>query len=302
MPSVPSHIQIFAGIDGGGTRCRVRLRDASGQMIGQAEGGAGNIRLGLELVWGHMLSALDEALAQSGRDRSAYAALSLGLGLAGIADAGDAARTVAAGPVVARCDAASDAHAAVLGAFSGGNGGILISGTGSSAYAWVDGKGTQVGGWGFELCDDGSAADLGRCALRATLDAMDGMAPQSSMTQAIASRFGSAAGIVHFVTDARPCDYGKLSPLVMQFAEAGDAVAVALVEQEARDMGRYIARLNEIGAHKVALVGGMAQVLRPWLSPSVHTVLTEPQHDAVEGALLMAQGQPNGLTAAPVAA
>ncbi|WP_235079960.1 BadF/BadG/BcrA/BcrD ATPase family protein [Asticcacaulis sp. AC402] len=296
--------QIFAGVDGGGTKCRVRLRNAQGVLIGEAEGGSGNIRLGLDLVWNNILTAIDQALVNAGagpgRNSAVFGKMSLGLGLAGISDAGDAARTIAAGPRFGRCEASSDAHTAVLGAFSGRDGGILISGTGSAAYAWVGGKGIQVGGWGFELCDDGSAADLGRDALRAALDGQDGMAPTTDFTRAVIARFGTATDIVHFVTDARPRDYGQLAPMVMQFADAGDAVAVALVEQQARFMGRYIARLNEIGAKSVCLVGGMAPVFQPWLSPAARAVLAEPEHDALEGAILMAQGHANGLTPAKV--
>ncbi|ESQ87483.1 ATPase [Asticcacaulis sp. AC460] len=291
-----SAFQIFAGVDGGGTKCRVRLRDAQGALIGEAEGGSGNIRLGLDLVWNNILSALDTALGKAGRNRSVFPKMSLGLGLAGISDAGDAARTIAAGPDFGRCDASSDAHTAVLGAFSGRDGGILISGTGSAGYAWVGGKAIQVGGWGFELGDEGSAADLGRNALRAALHAHDGLGPVTEFTRAVIAHFGAPADIVHFVTDARPRDYGQLSPMIMTFADAGDSVAVTLVEDQARFMGRYIGRLHELGAAKVCLVGGMAPVLQPWLSPAARSVLAEPEHDALEGAILMAQGAANGLS------
>lgn len=293
-PSDP-RLELFAGVDGGGTRCRVRLRDAMGHTVGEGEAGSGNIRLGLDLVWGHVLEALDQALAQAGRDREAFAHMSLGLGMAGISDAGDAERTIAAGPMFARAVAASDAHAACLGAHGGRDGGIIISGTGSAAYAWVAGRGTQVGGWGFELFDKGSAADLGRCALRAALEAQDGMGPQSNLTRAILARFGSAAEIVHFVTDAHPRDYGALAPEIMAFADAGDAVATALVRAQTGEIGRYVGRLKAIGADKVSLVGGMAPVFTPWLDATTRDAVTPPQHDALEGALLMAHGASTGL-------
>jgi len=85
-----------------------------------------------------------------------------------------------------------------------------------------------------------------------------------------------------------------LAPMTMQYAEAGDPVAVELVQQSAHDLGRYIMRLHEIGCAKVCLVGGMAQPFSPWLSPWTKQVLAEAEHDAVEGALLLAQGAKNG--------
>ena len=295
MSSPDSHLQLFAGVDGGGTKCRVRLRDAGGTLLGEAEGGSGNVRLGLDLVWGNIIAALDDVLAQAGLDRSAYGRISLGLGLAGISRADDAEATIAAGPKFARCDAASDAHTACLGAFSGRDGGILISGTGSAAHAWVGGQSYQIGGWGFEVCDNGSAADLGRSAIREALMGYDGLAPETDFTRALIARFGQPADIVHWVTTAKPRDFGALAPMIMSHAGKGDIVAVALVEKSAHDLGRYIARLHEIGARKVCLVGGMAPVFMPWLSSWARSVLAEPEHDALEGAIMLAYGTANGL-------
>jgi glucosamine kinase len=290
--SVP---QLFAGVDGGGTKCRVRLRDAKGALLAEGEGGPGNIRLGLNLVWANILGALEQALDRAGQP-VVWERISLGLGLAGIADASDVGKTIKAGPRFLRIDATTDAHAACLGAFSGRDGGILIAGTGSAGYAWVGQKAHTVGGWGFELCDDGSAAALGREAIRSALQGYDGMAPATDFTRAVIAHFGQPADIVHWVTTAKPRDFGVLAPMTMQYAEAGDAVAVELVQQSAHDLGRYIMRLHEIGCEKVCLVGGMAEPLSPWLSPWTKSVLAEPEHDALEGALLLAQGAQNGFS------
>lgn len=297
MNQPDSSLTLFAGVDGGGTKCRVRLRNAEGVLLGEAEGGSGNIRLGLELVWGNITAALDQILVQNGLDRSAYGHMSLGLGLAGISCLDDALATIKAGPKFARCDAASDAHTACLGAFSGRDGGILISGTGSAGYAWVGQKAHQVGGWGFEVCDNGSAADLGRAAIRAALEGYDGLGPHTDFTRAVIAHFGGhPADIVHWVTNAKPRDYGTLAPLIMQFADKSDAVAVAIVQRSADDLARYINRLHVLGATKICLVGGMASVFTPWLNPSARALLADAEHDALEGAILMAHGVSNGMT------
>jgi len=295
MKNPDNQARLFAGVDGGGTKCRVRLRDAAGQLLAQAEGGPANIRLGLNLVWSNILDALSQALRQAGQPE-AWDTIAIGLGLAGIADAEDATRTLKAGPRFARCAAASDAHTACLGAFSGRDGAILISGTGSAGYAWVGGKALPVGGWGFEVCDYGSAADLGREAIRIALQSVDGLAPSSAFTDAMLRHFGGQpADIVHWVTTAKPRDYGALAPMIMGFANQNDIVAVPLVEKQAHDIGRYIARLIELGASKVCLVGGMAPVFTPWLSPAARSALAEPEQDALDGAILLARGAPNGL-------
>eukprot|EP01042_Synura_sphagnicola_P028108 gene28108-36273_t len=122
MNTPDTRLPLFAGVDGGGTKCRVRLRNAEGVLLGEAEGGSGNIRLGLDMVWGNILNALDATLKQAGYATSDWSQISLGLGLAGISCADDVAATIKAGPRFGRCDASSDAHTACLGAFSGNDG------------------------------------------------------------------------------------------------------------------------------------------------------------------------------------
>ena len=38
---------LFLGVDGGGTRCRARLTEVDGRMLGEGIAGSANIRLGL---------------------------------------------------------------------------------------------------------------------------------------------------------------------------------------------------------------------------------------------------------------
>ncbi|MET0529639.1 MAG: BadF/BadG/BcrA/BcrD ATPase family protein, partial [Microvirga sp.] len=57
---------LFLGIDGGGTKCRARLRDAKGNLLGEGTGGPSNIRLDPDVVWASILTACRETLAQAG--------------------------------------------------------------------------------------------------------------------------------------------------------------------------------------------------------------------------------------------
>ncbi len=285
----------YIGIDGGGTRCRARLTNRAGKLLGEGTGGASNIRLGLGPVWRNLMMAVDEALAQAQLSHADLPDIHLGLGLAGISSATNARVTIDSGPRFGGIRASSDAHAACLGAFSGKDGAVLITGTGSAGYAFIDGAGHAVGGWGFEVGDDGSAAGLGRAALRAALRSHDEIAPASDLTrEIIADLGGHTADVIAFVTTATPSDFGALAPMIMRFAMARDKVAMRLVEDVADEIGRYLARLRDLGAARIALVGGMAESIDPWLNPAVRDLLTAPEQDAVEGALLLARGAATG--------
>ncbi|MDV6330899.1 BadF/BadG/BcrA/BcrD ATPase family protein [Asticcacaulis sp. 201] len=285
----------YIGIDGGGTKCRARLRNRAGQLLGEGLGGPSNIRLGLGEVWHNIMMSVDEALSAAGLTHADLEDIHLGLGLAGITSSTSAQVTIDSGPGFGAIYASSDAHAACLGAFSGDDGAILITGTGSAGYIFSNGVGQSIGGWGFEVGDDGSAAGLGRSALRAALRSHDQIAPVSDMTREIIAELGGhTADVIAFVTTATPSDFGAMAPMIMRHAMNRDAVALQLVQDVADEVGRYIARLRDIGAVRIALVGGLAEPILPWLNPAVRCLLTAPEQDAVEGAILLAQGLGSG--------
>jgi glucosamine kinase len=281
---------LYLGVDGGGTGCRARLVDAAGTVLGEGKAGAANIRLGLDVSWRQILLAADQALDQAGLDRTALPRIHAGLGLAGITGPADAARVVAAAPNFAGVAAETDAHTACLGAFGGRDGAILILGTGSAGYAIVDGVSHPIGGWGFEISDDGSGAQLGREAVRAAVRAYDGLGPASNFTLAIMARLGGhPPDVVAWVNGAKPGDYGSMAPLVLDFARRNDPVAVDLVRQAAGHVENFIRRLVALGAGRVALMGGLGPVLEDWLDDKSRGVLAAAEGDAMDGAVLLAR-------------
>lgn len=281
---------LFLGVDGGGTGCRVRLVDAAGAVLGEGKAGAANIRLGLDAGWRQILQATDQALGQAGLDRAALARTRAGLGLAGITGPADSARVAAAAPPFAGIAAETDAHTACLGAFGGRDGAILILGTGSAGYAIVEGASHPIGGWGFEISDDGSGAQLGREAVRAAVRAYDGLGAVSNFTLAIMARLGGhPPDVVAWVNGAKPGDYGSMAPLTIDFARRGDPVAVELVGQTVRHVENFVRRLIALGAGRVALMGGLGAVIEEWLGPSTREMLAAAEGDAMDGAVLLAR-------------
>jgi glucosamine kinase len=281
---------LFLGVDGGGTNCRVRLCDAAGTRRGEGIGGAANIRLGLDASWASIMTATDIALGEAGLTRAALGRIHAGLGLAGILGIADIERVRAAAPPFASVTANTDAHTACLGAFGGRDGAILIIGTGSAGYALVAGTPHPIGGWGFEVSDEGSGADIGRRAVRAALRAHDGLGTASGFTAAVMARLGGhPVAIVAWVDAARPKDFASLAPEALAHAQRGDPVAVDIMRRAGENISRLIRRLQALGAQKVCLMGGLAPSLVAWLEPGIPAVLATPEGDALDGAILMAR-------------
>lgn len=281
---------LFLGIDGGGTKCRARLRDADGALLGEGSGGPSNIRLDPELVWNSILTACREALVQAGLSEDALRTLHVGMGAAGAGQASAVERLLSRRHPFASFAIDTDAHTAWLGAFNGGDGAILILGTGSCGYGGVGGQCRYVGGWGFEISDEGSGAAMGRELLRRCVWAHDGRIPATALSDALLSEFNhDLEALIDWVGTARPGDYARYAPLVLDHAARRDPLGMALVEDAAAGAARIATRLLDLGAPALCLFGGLAEPLRPWMPPPVQTAIVPPAADALDGAILLGQ-------------
>ncbi len=281
---------LFLGIDGGGTKCRARLRDAQGNLRGEGTGGPSNIRLDPDLVWNSILTACREALSQAGFPEDRLRQVHAGMGAAGAGQTSAVERLLSRPHPFASFEIDTDAHTAWLGAFNGGDGAILIVGTGSCGYGGVSGQCHYVGGWGYEISDEGSGAAIGRELLRRTIWAYDGRIPLTPLSKLVLDEFKNDLEVmVDWVGKARPSDYGRYAPLVLQHAEERDPLAIDIISEAAAGLGRIGTRLLDLGAPAICLFGGLAEPLRPWLPPPVQRTIRPPMADAMDGAILLAR-------------
>lgn len=282
---------ILIGVDGGGSRCRARARLADGSPVGEAEGGSANIFTDLDQALSNIVAVSGAALAAGGLGRQDLSRAHVGLGLAGanIPALADALHARAL-PFAAHA-LQTDAVVACLGAHQGRDGAIAILGTGTAYVLNAGGVFTSLGGWGFVVSDPGSGAALGRAALSAALLAFDGIGPASGLTEAVLGRFGhDAARLVEYAAKAAPADFGVFAPPVMDGADAGDPVARSIVAGALVPIEAALRRLLDLGAPRIALLGGLAARYRPRLPPGLARAVVDPGGDAMDGALALAQG------------
>lgn len=282
--------QLLLGMDGGGTGARARLTDSAGRRLGEGTGGPANAGNDLRGAIAELMAAASMALSAAGfseRDRGDIVAV---IGAAGVADPKVAAQLAAAPFGFRSLQVVTDAEIALEGAFAGGDGGILIVGTGSQGYGRVGDRRVRVGGWGASLSDGGSGAVIGQRAARRALEAHEGLASSSPMTSAVLGQLGgSAAALSAFGRSARPADWASLAPLVFAHAEAGDPVAGALIAAAMAEIEALLGCLATEGIRQVSLMGGLAASYRSRLSPRFASLLADPLGDALDGALRLAR-------------
>ena len=282
---------LFMGIDGGGSTCRARLRDARGALLGEAVGGSANVYLDPAGARAAVRGCVAAALASAGLPDAARRRLQLGLGLAGVSSPAVAAEVAASLPGHAGVAVSNDAVTACLGAHGGADGGLVIAGTGSAGLALVGGRETFVGGRGFVLGDDGSGARIGLDAWRRALRAHDGLEPHTPYTRALMGRFSDdPAAVIRWGLAARSAEYGAEAPACFAAAAEGDAVALSVVRTAADSLAELVRAVRGLGAPRLCMVGGGAPAVRPYLPPEVAASLAEPLADARDGAILLAGG------------
>ncbi len=283
----------------GASRCHARLRDGEGRGIAEAQGSGGNLYVDFAAALAAVDKQIDAVCAKAGLGVDNRAELALGLGLAGLSSPADAKRVEARYAAFAGVRAANDAVAGCLGAHGGGDGALVIAGTGSAAIARVEGRETVIGGRGFLLGDDGSTARVGAEAIRAALRAHDGVGPASSLTEEVMRRFGDPLTATQWALTAKPAGYSAFMPLVFERAVVGDVVALTIVEAAARAIDALIAATRALGATRVVLVGGMNPAITPYLIEGSRAVLRDPLYDDADGAVLIAGGRLPALDGAP---
>ena len=282
---------LFLGVDGGGTQCRARLCDGSGVILGEGAAGPANIRLGLDDSMRAVLDAAGQCLAEAKLTISSQPIIAC-LALAGATEPTELAAIEKCRHPFQQMIVTTDAHAACVGAHRGEDGGVIIIGTGTVAWAMLEGRHYRVGGWGFPVSDEGSGAWLGCEVVRRVLWAHDGRAPWTDLLRGVFGRLKSDPhAIVRWMSSARPREFAELAPLVVQYARQSDPAGCELMQLAGAHVDALAGRLGAIGVRRLALAGGLSSSMGPWLAQDTKRRVVPAAADALTGALRLARAE-----------
>jgi glucosamine kinase len=258
-------------------------------VLGEGTAGPANIRISLDESIRSVLEATRQCLEAAGA--SLADPIVACLALAGASEPREAAAAHAAFRSHFRhVIVTTDAHAACAGAHAGRNGGIIIVGTGSIGWAIEGERSFRVGGWGFPVSDEGGGAWLGCEAVRRALWAHDGRIVFTPLLRAVAAEFDlSPHAIVAWMGTAKPRDFARLAPYVVEHVGNGDPVAQDIMRDAGGHIDLIAARLGDHGAARLSLMGGLARAMLPWLGDETRVRLVPPAGDALDGAIRIAR-------------
>jgi len=292
---------LILGIDGGGSKALVAVADRSGRIVALERGEGVN-----PIDNRGWRRALDAQLRPFANERR-FAGIGAGLPAYGEVEAISAEQRAAIfgafGTVPQRV--LNDVDAAHLGAFAGGAGILILSGTGSMAWARdAAGRSHRVGGWGDTIGDEGSSHWIGRRVLSRVSQSLDGRAEPSAMVDALFAQLGfdrndPVNGLEGWVARLRHprSEISALAPVATRAAEAGDAGARTIIEEAAAELARHftaIARLTG-GAMPWSYAGGTfhSALLRDAVAARIGADPVPPRLPPIGGALLAAAQHAN---------
>jgi len=296
----------FVGVDGGATKTLAILSDDSGKILGWGLAGPSNYHhVGLEGAMSAIKESVKKAMSMANVEHINV----ICCGLAG-ADTKKDQKILHEGlcslGLAEKNILVHDAVIALMGATAGKPGIIIIAGTGSVASGMNErGEYARAGGWGPILGDEGSAYYIAREGLAAVLRSYDGREEETMLT----SEFLRAMGITEvediinkvYVEKVGVEYIAGLAPIVTKCAQAGDKVALRIVNNAARELAKLaIALINKLNMKDsefpIALVGGVFKageiIIKP-LSKEIVKVapkakITTPRLPPCAGALIIA--------------
>lgn len=286
-------MQVFIGLDGGGTACRAQALLECGQRTDVLTGGAANafsdFPSALTEVSALLAATLDHARALvPGVELEAP---QIAMGLAGVSESGAGPRLRDALPY-AHLEIMGDIDISLAGAFRDEDGIVMAVGTGSVLARQRAGRMLRLGGYGFTLGDEGSGAWIGREALRRALHARDRLGADGPLVAEIWQKFTTLADMINFAGRAKPSDYAAFAPLVLHHDQEHCPVAGAILDDACAYLLRAITRLQDGAVEMpVAALGGLGPALLERITTQGGAKLRRvaPKGTALDGAIWTAQ-------------
>jgi glucosamine kinase len=280
-------VAFFIGVDGGASGTRICIAGRDGRLVAQGRGGPSALGLGRDEAWHTILNTVSAAFSQAGVKTPAWSECAMGLGMSGVHNKAWAGEFSAKSPEFASVQIDTDAFTTLLGAHRGRPGAIIALGTGSvGEVLHEDGTRQEVGGWGFPSGDEAGGCGMGLRAIRQAQHAIDNHEEASAFTDAVLDKCGGRTrdALFAWLIRANQTTYAELAPLVIAHCQS-DTHAARIVRESGEEIARTARALDPQNRYPLALCGGLAEPLWPFVPEPLRQRLQKPVADSTRGAL-----------------
>ena len=263
-------MNVVLGIDGGGTRTRASIVSGERVLAFAESASIKRLRVGAEVAEANLRALLTDVYRQAGAN--AVAAASIGVASARMPGIKEWIARVLEEYGAARIEIVGDEVIALDAAFHGGPGILQIAGTGTNTIGRApDGSRECAGGYSSRLGDEGSGYWIGLYSVRRALNAHDREEPTQVLTR-VGQIWGTPTleALVNHGDSTPGPDFAALAPAINELAEAGDPVALGVLNQAAADLVDFVLLVREKLRRKhgiaeevpVAWTGGVVEKMR----------------------------------------
>ncbi|MDP2559535.1 N-acetylglucosamine kinase [Psychrobium sp. 1_MG-2023] len=293
VTNVINEQSLFLGIDGGGSKCKATIIDENNNILGSGIAGPANPLHGYEQTINSIVESAKLALIDADLSIDLVSSLTAGVGLAGVNLPSLFEKMQQWQHPFKQMFLTTDLRIACLGAHNGEDGAIMITGTGSCGYSFVNGKETFIGGHGFPHGDKGSGAWLGLQAATTVLRSLDGLEKTTAMNTILLDKLNcsNALEIVEAIAKKPASYFAQLACVAFQAANEQDELALAIVNDGASYISNIARKLCLEGPIELSLIGGLTPVLTPYFEPEIASRLSAPTNPPEIGAIIFAKQQ-----------
>ncbi|MHA2856556.1 BadF/BadG/BcrA/BcrD ATPase family protein [Paenibacillus lautus] len=240
-------MEIFIGVDGGGTKTEATAINSAGEVLSRFTGGSTNPYIvTFDKAMEELQTVLDELLSPF--FNKSFLLTSICLGMSGISSVEERQRVQShlrsyfrQRQLSLRIYMRSEAEISLMAVLGRQHGILAISGTGSNTYGITQsGDIHRVGGWGHLLGDEGSGYQIGLQTLKSVIKSHEGITPPTLMSSLIV-----AAYPIRHITDLKSYiyqpaitkqDIASFARCCIEAADAGDETALRIIRQQAEEL------------------------------------------------------------------
>lgn len=237
-------MQYLLGVDGGGTKTLAAIADTKGNVLGIARSGPSNFQgIGITRAGINLQEAIDRAIKKADIDPEELAFATYGIAGADRDDDFDIVHSYVNPANKASCYMiTNDTTIALRAGTTDGVGVALIAGTGSNTIGFSsDFKQKKVGGLGPLTGDYGSAGDIAKKGILASMKYYDGRGPKTTMYEMFCKELNlhKLEDIIElsYIDKYVPLHIHTLAPIVFKAATNGDKVAKSILKNTGRQIG-----------------------------------------------------------------
>lgn len=296
----------YIGIDGGGTKTKFVLIDDNKNVINTIEKSTCHfMQVGFDGLEKVLYDGFHELI--EGSDIRPNEIKSVCLGLAGygnvvsvIDEIKKRVKNIFTGIDFILCNDVKIAHAGALG---GKSGIVIISGTGSIGYSIKDGIENRIGGWGYQIGDEGSAYWIGKKTLEIFSKQADGRLEKKALYKILREELNikNDYDIIKYVGDqikGSRSEIAKFAQYCYKAAEDNDIDAIKIFDDAGFELAQIINALYRNYHDKkvnASYIGGVFKSKEMILKPLIKYLdadieLIEPKFSPEIGAALLAIG------------